>query len=147
MRTSRRFLRLAQNCILFIEVPVEWLLQFRNLRGTGDLVRIPLDSETIPLLAQLPFLVEGNFVLWDIPLVDLVDDSRLLSSSQSGSEADEGQLQILAIQLDSYFASGSLTQALPQPLLRTYPILQYISPNLDILTHLSLFSEDLSGLR
>uniref|UniRef100_A0A6C0J0V8 Uncharacterized protein n=1 Tax=viral metagenome TaxID=1070528 RepID=A0A6C0J0V8_9ZZZZ len=72
MRTSRRFLRLAQNCILFIEVPVEWLLQFRNLRGTGDLVRIPLDSETIPLLAQLPFLVEGNFVLRDIPLVDLV---------------------------------------------------------------------------
>lgn len=82
MRTSRRFLRLAQNCILFIgsdeliEVPVKWLLQFRNLRGTGDLVRIPL-------LAQLPFFVEGNFVLRDIPLIlTILDFFQVLNLAQ-----------------------------------------------------------------
>jgi hypothetical protein len=143
MRTSRKFLRLAQNCILFldsdklIEVPVQWLLQFRNLRGTGDLIRIILGQETIPLVAQLPQLREANFIIRVSPLyldADILNLFFKLKLAQKLPRVNFRLFQKLGL-----FLSGLLIQGgqmvgfgdiakpyILQPILDEYPNLNYV---------------------
>ena len=81
--TSPRFYQLAKRCLTrldsdeYIEVPLTWLSEFKNLRVTGENIRVLVTPRTLHLVESLPRLLEANFILEDLSFESFLDELNL----------------------------------------------------------------------